>query len=441
MQSNGGSISSATAKREAARTLLSGPAAGVVGAAFVAEASGFKRAITIDIGGTSTDVALVDGGIAEATNGQIGGYPLKLPMIDIHTIGAGGGSIAWFDSGGALRVGPTSAGAYPGPAAYNRGGTDATVTDANIILRRLHPEAFLSGSVVLNVEQARKAMAVVAHRLGATLEEAALGIVRIANANMEAALRVISVERGFDPRTFLLVAFGGAGPLHACDLAQALQIPRVLIPTTPGVLSALGMLAADVIKDYVRTVMVVSADAQETIQTILAALEVQGRAELAQEGFAPEKMVIERFLDLRYGGQSYELVVPFQGEVSQAIAQFHRMHELRFGYSDPAEPVHIVNVRLKARGVLSPPTLEVRARQGAILPPPKAVRSVIFMQKNDAVPYETPIYARETLPVEVQCMGPAIITQYDTTTVIAPGWQAWIDAVGNLIVERAASGA
>src|SRR5205823_2194886 len=283
MQSNGGSISSATARQEAARTLLSGPAAGVVGAAFVAEASGFKRAITIDIGGTSTDVALIDGAIAEATEGKIAGYPTRLPMIDIHTVGAGGGSIAWFDVGGALRVGPRSAGADPGPAAYGHGGTEPTVTDANVVLGRLLPEAFLGGAMSLDVEQAHKAVSNIAERLGVSLEEAALGIIRIVNANMEAAIRVISVERGYDPRHFLLVAFGGAGPLHACELAAALQIPRVPIPTVPGVLSALVMLAAEVIKDYVRTVMVLSEDAQTKVSGVFSELEEQGRADLRSE--------------------------------------------------------------------------------------------------------------------------------------------------------------
>ncbi len=266
MQSNGGSILSSTARREAARTLLSGPAAGVVGAAFVAKMSGFTQTITLDIGGTSTDVALVNGSISETTDGAIGGYPTKLPMIDIHTVGAGGGSIAYFDTGGALRVGPVSAGANPGPAAYGRGGTEATVTDANLVLGRLLPEAFLGGTMSLDSRRAHEVVAHIAEHWVHTVEEAALGIIRVVNANMEAAIRLISVERGCDPRQFTLVAFGGAGPLHACELAAALGIPRVLIPTTPGVLSALGMLTADTLKDYVRTVMVAAEEAQALVE-------------------------------------------------------------------------------------------------------------------------------------------------------------------------------
>ncbi|MBV9231961.1 MAG: hydantoinase/oxoprolinase family protein, partial [Chloroflexi bacterium] len=333
MQSNGGSISGVTARREAARTLLSGPAAGVVGAAFVAEASGIAQAITIDIGGTSTDVALISGKITETTDGKIGGYPIKLPMIDIHTVGAGGGSIAWFDLGGALRVGPVSAGANPGPAAYGQGGSEATVTDANVVLGRLIPEAFLGGTMSLDTERARAAINSIAERLDSTPEEAALGIIRIVNANMEAAIRVISVERGSDPRNFALVAFGGAGPLHACELAAALRIPRVLVPTVPGVLSALGMLVADTLKDYVRTVMIPAEKAQEAVTSVLAELENQGRSDLLNEGIPAERIVLERYLDLRYVGQSYELIVPFPQDVAQAVNSFHVAHEQRFGYN------------------------------------------------------------------------------------------------------------
>jgi len=432
MQSNGGSISNATARREAARTLLSGPAAGVVGAAFVAEASGFKRAITLDIGGTSTDVALFDGAIVETTDGKIGGYPIKLPMIDINTVGAGGGSIAWFDLGGALRVGPGSAGAVPGPAAYGRGGTEPTVTDANVVLGRLIPEAFLGGSMSLDAAQAHTAVAAIAERLGASPEQAALGIIRIVNANMEAAIRVISVERGFDPRNFILVAFGGAGPLHACELAAALQIPKVLIPATPGVLSALGMLVADIIKDYVRTIMIPAEEAQDRVEMVFAELEQQGQADLAREGFAPEQVTLERFLDLRYVGQSYEIVVPFDAEVTEAVANFHAAHERRFGYNNPRERVQVVNVRVKAHSSPARPVLEkIDAGTHKTLTP-KAFRLVIF-NPADATPQDTAVYAREELMPGLSFAGPAIVTQYDTTTVLPPGWLAEIDAYGNII--------
>jgi N-methylhydantoinase A len=436
MQSNGGSILSTTARREAARTLLSGPAAGVVGAAFVAHASGFTRAITIDIGGTSTDVALVGERITETTDGSIGGYPTRLPMIDIHTVGAGGGSIAWFDVGGALRVGPISAGAAPGPAAYGRGGTEATVTDANVVLGRLIPEAFLGGTMQLYPEQARTAVMRIAERMHTTAEEAALGTIRIINANMEAAIRVISVERGVDPREYTLVAFGGAGPLHACELAAALRIPRVLIPTTPGVLSALGMLVADTIKDYVRTVMLPSESAEHTVAAVLAELAKQGYRDLLNEGIAAEQIVIERFLDMRYVGQSYELVIPFHGKIQQAVADFHVAHEQRFGYSDPGEAVQVVNVRLKARGVTHRPVLPAQEIHKRVTARPLMHRNVIFASPHGPRAYEVPVYERSTFVPGITLDGPAIITQYDTTTVLPPDWHTAVDTVGNLIIEH-----
>lgn len=435
MQSNGGSILSATARREAARTLLSGPAAGVVGAAFVAKASGFTQSITFDIGGTSTDVALIDTQIAETTDGSIGGYPTKLPMIDIHTVGAGGGSIAWFDMGGALRVGPTSAGASPGPAAYGQGGTKATVTDANVVLGRLIPEAFLGGTMQLHKEKAYHAIMPIAERLGRTVEEAALGIVRIVNANMEAAIRVISVERGSDPRQLTLVAFGGAGPLHACELASTLRIPRVLIPTTPGVLSALGMLVADTIKDYVRTIMTTAEQAKELVASVFAELEQRGRNELAQEDIPDAKIVLERYLDLRYSGQSYELVIPFEHDITRAVERFHSTHEQRFGYNDPNEQVHVVNVRLKARGLTTQPVLETQEEIHGAKATPYNTQHTVFATANGYNTLDTPVYDRAALIPGVEIAGPAIITQYDTTTVLPPGWYAHIDEVKNIIAE------
>jgi N-methylhydantoinase A len=436
MQSNGGSISGETARREAARTLLSGPAAGVVGAQFVARASALESIITLDIGGTSTDVALVDGSVSETTSGRVGGYPSKLPMIDIHTIGAGGGSIAWFDLGGALRVGPASAGAQPGPACYGRGGTEATVTDAHVVLGRLIPDSFLGGTMHLSAENARSAVSKIAERLGTPLEEAALGIIRVANANMEAAIRVISVERGCDPRRFTLVAFGGAGPLHACELASALRIPRVLIPTTPGVLSALGMLIADTRKDYVRTVMTAPEGAQDVLSSTLAVLEEQGRHDLAREGFPAERMVIDRYLDLRYIGQSYELTIPFTGSLKQAGDDFHREHERRFGYCDPHERIQVVNVRLKARGIVDYPVLERRKAEPFKIGAPERVQQVISGGPHGLLRQQVPVYARASLQPGGMLHGPAIIMQYDTTTIIPSGWHLRVDAVSNLIIEN-----
>ena len=357
-------------------------------------------------------------------------------MIDIHTVGAGGGSIAWFDTGGALRVGPISAGANPGPAAYGYGGTRATVTDANVVLGRLIPEAFLGGTMSLDATRARTAVSAIAEQLDTTPEEAALGIVRVVNANMEAAIRVISVERGRDPREFTLVAFGGAGPLHACELAAALRIPRVLIPTTPGVLSALGMLVADTLKDYVRTIMVLAENAQEAAISALDELEQQGRHDLLREGIEAERIVIEKYLDLRYVGQSYELVVPFEGSIAKAVESFHAAHEQRFGYNDPAERVQVVNVRLKSRGLAQHPDLERKERVSGAAARPAFVRSAIFAGSSGPIVCEVPVYERASLVLGATLRGPAIVSQYDTTTVIPPGWEAQVDSVSNLIVEQ-----
>jgi N-methylhydantoinase A len=304
------------------------------------------------------------------------------------------------------------------------------------VLGRLIPDAFLGGTMQLDVERASEAVSRIAQSLGTSLEEAALGIIRIANANMEAAIRVISVERGGDPRLFTLVAFGGAGPLHACELAAALRIPRVLIPATPGVLSALGMLVADTLKDYVRTVMTLAEDARDVVSSAFTALEEQGRHDLVQEGIAAEQIVIERFLDLRYKGQSYELTIPFVDDITQAVNDFHSTHERRFGYSDPRERVQVVNVRLKARGLTASPVLERLETTDAAVEP-VMTREVVFGNAHGVVKHMVPIYERTSLRSGATLAGPAIVTQYDTTTVLPPEWHGRVDAVGNLIIELA----
>lgn len=436
MQSNGGAISAATARSEAARTLLSGPAAGVVGAMFAAGASGITDCIALDMGGTSTDVSLIHGAITETTEGMVGGHPSRIPMIDIHTVGAGGGSIGWFDAGGALRVGPRSAGADPGPAAYGRGGTEPTVTDANLVLGRLSAGALLGGDVTMDVAGAIAAIEPIAERLESTVEEAALGIISIANANMEAAVRVISVEKGHDPRDFTLVPFGGAGPLHACELAESLRIPKVLFPATPGVLSALGMLAADIVKDYVRTILATGGVTEAEVQDALDELETQGRQEILAEGIAEAAIGIEPFVDLRYTGQSYELRVPFTGDLAATIEAFHDMHKTRFGYSDPGEPVQIVNVRVKARGIVEPPLMQVHEVEDLPLPDPAEIRPVTFAASSGAIDVETPVYQRDRLHPGATVPGPAIISQYDTTIVLPPGWSGNVDPIGNLLATQ-----
>jgi N-methylhydantoinase A len=436
MQSNGGTISAETAAREAARTLLSGPAAGVVGAAGIARMAGFPRAISFDMGGTSTDVSLIDGQPTPTAEGRIGPYPMRLPMLDIHTVGAGGGSIAWFDTGGALRVGPRSAGADPGPAAYGRGGSEPTVSDANVVLGRLLADVFLGGTMRLDVDRARAALTPIAERLNVSLEAAALGITQIANANMEGAIRVISVERGYDPRDFTLVAFGGAGPLHACELADRLRIPRVLVPTAPGVLSALGMLMADILKDYVQTVMRPIEDAADALDTAFTALEARARTELAAEGVPPEGQTLVRLLDLRYRGQSYELAVPYTGDLASTAAAFHAAHERRYGYADPNEPVQVVNARLQAIGQAPHPVFTAQAVPEPWEPTPQDHRPVGFAGAGGLEILKAAIYDRATLTPGARLRGPAIVTQYDTTTVLPPRWLAHIDGYGNLIAER-----
>jgi N-methylhydantoinase A len=440
MQSNGGSISAAVARSEAARTLLSGPAAGAVGAAYVAEASGFRQTISFDMGGTSSDVALIDGDLTETTDGRVGGHPSRLPMIDIHTVGAGGGSIAWFDAGGALKVGPYSAGASPGPAAYGQGGTEATVTDANVVLGRLSAEDFLGGGMALDVEAARGVVGKVADRLGSSLEDAALGIARVTNANMEAAIRVISVEKGYDPRGFTLVAFGGAGPLHACELANAMRIPRVLVPPTPGVLSAFGMLAADLRKDYVQTIMLSPDDDTATLKPTFEEMTRQGHAEILAEGVNEGRIEIESYLDMRYLGQSYELTVHYSGSLNDAILEFHAAHQVRFGYSDPDEPVQIVNARVKAFGRAEQPEIPLTPYEQESPVTPDRTREVVFAGNDGAVTHRTGIYDRGKLPAGARVNGPAIVTQYDTTTVLPPGWSALVDQAGNLVAEPVEGG-
>ena len=374
MQSNGGILSAGAAAREPVRTILSGPAGGVLGAQYVAEVAGFDRIITFDMGGTSTDVALMDSATGETlaitSESVVSGMPVAVPMLDIHTVGAGGGSIARFDRAGALRVGPESAGAEPGPICYGRG-EKATVTDANLILGRIPESGLLGGEFKLDLPRARSYM----NRQRGPMPSAeafAQGIVDVANAVMEKAIRVISVERGHDPRDYTLVAFGGAGALHACELAAALEIPRVLVPCFPGALSALGILRADVTKDLSRTVRLEvqsAGKAKPELRQAFATLEKEGRKQMRAEGFSGGSTQIHRSLDMRYSGQSYELNVPFTGDF---ISAFHRAHEKRYGYFDRARACEVVNIRARFTGRTPKPTLP-KLRPGG----PSAARAIV----------------------------------------------------------------
>ena len=429
MQSSGGIVAARLAAREPVRTVLSGPAGGVVGACRMARWAGFERIIGFDMGGTSTDVFLADmsAGAAERTRESIiAGVPIGVPMLDIHTAGAGGGSIARFDAGGMLRVGPESAGADPGPVCIGRG-TRPTVTDANFMLGRLDAESFLGGGVSLNRPRTKRIMH---KRKGALnkVHEFAAGILRVVETQMEKAIRVISVERGYDPREFTLVAFGGGGPLHACALARALRIPRVLVPAMPGALSAVGILLADAVRDYSRTVML-PGDAISSLAENFAELEQQGAAEFAAEGL---EGVPQRSLDVRYRRQGYELNVDFDPQAPQrSIEAFHRLHLQRYGFCDAGRPIEIVNLRLRmtaAAEPYEPPRRELVAGDGSAAC--YAERAVWFDGKFQ----RTRIYRREQLVPGDVLAGPAMITEYTTATLLPPGSSADIDAVGNIVI-------
>ena len=432
MQSNGGIISSTTAAREPVRTILSGPAGGILGAQYLAELAGFSRVITFDMGGTSTDVALLDGDLRTTTESEIAGLPVSVPILDIHTVGAGGGSLARFDSGGALRVGPESAGADPGPVCYGRG-TRPTVTDAHLALGRIAANGLLGGEFQLDESRAREWLGCARGPMK-TVEQFAQGILDVVETNMEKAIRVISVERGHDPRDYTLVAFGGAGGLHACALAAALEIPRALIPMFPGGLSALGILRADVVKDFSRTILF-PVDSPPAANRVLRrefrAIDERAMGDLRREGFSRPQMRIEHLLDMRYIGQAYELTVPATGNF---CAAFHRAHAKRYGYSDPSRPVEIVNVRARAIGVTPKPVLP-KIQRGASdsLPAVIGRRSVYFGGRKLAAS----IYDRARLRAGNRLRGPAVITEYSATTVLLPDWAARADACGNLLLERA----
>ncbi|MFB3916541.1 MAG: hydantoinase/oxoprolinase family protein [Terriglobales bacterium] len=432
MQSSGGITSLASAGREPVRTVLSGPAGGTVGAAAAARRSGFDRIISFDMGGTSTDVALVDRELRASTEGEIAGLPVRVPMLAIHTVGAGGGSIARFDAAGAVRVGPGSAGAEPGPICYGRG-EQPTVTDANLLLGRLPASHFLAGELSLDLERTRR---VVRHWLEPqksrlSVEAFAAGVVRVVNANMERAIRVVSIERGYDPRDFTLVAFGGAGGMHACELAAALRIPRVIVPELPGVLSAYGILVGDIVRDYSRTVLVRVRGriAESNLEAEFARLRRAAESEFRKEGWSGT-VSYQRTADLRYRGQGYELNVPFTRKLLDA---FHAEHQRRYGYSYPEGEIEIVTLRLRARISTKPAVQRAGTRTQSRRLQAKPVRQskVVFGGKR----VSTNIYERAELRQGRRYSGPAVITEYTATTVVPPGMRFYLDQVGAVIIE------
>jgi N-methylhydantoinase A len=448
MCSNGGVATAATVARSPVLTLLSGPAAGILGGAWSGALSGRsqggQRLITFDVGGTSADIGIVvDGRFAEATarDTWIGGYPLLAPMIDIHTIGAGGGSIAHVDSGGAFRVGPHSAGADPGPAAYGNGGTEPTVTDANLVLGRLDPDNFLGGAMRLDPDAARRAVEGLARRLGLGLEEAAEGILTIVNANMANAISSRTVQKGLDPRGFALVAFGGAGPLHGAEVARLLGIPEIIVPAYPGITSAVGLLTTDLKYDAVRTEFQ-AGDAidLDRLNRDLAAMQGELAGQLAADGVAAIDAAFERSGDLRYVGQGYELRVPFPNgpldpaALGQVLHRFGELHRVEYGHVFEASPIEIVNIRVSGIGRM-PKIAPSRPRSGGSLAEAlvKTARCA-FRRDGRLDPMVTPFYQRGLLPLAQKIAGPAIVLQTDSTTVVPPDATLTADESGNLIL-------
>jgi N-methylhydantoinase A len=435
MQSNGGILSAGAAAREPVRTILSGPAGGVLGAQYVAELAGFERVITFDMGGTSTDVALLharkQNALATTSETIVSGLPVAVPMLDIHTVGAGGGSLARFDHAGALRVGPESAGADPGPICYGRG-EKPTVTDANLVLGRIPEGGLLGGAFELDLVRTRHLMERARGPMR-SVEQFAQGILHVANSVMEKAIRVISVERGYDPRDYTLVAFGGAGALHACDLAASLEIPRVLVPCFPGALSALGILRADVAKELSRTIRLEVRSASQLhgrLRQEFAALGQDGRAQMRAEGFTSGSIRVQRTLDVRYAGQSYELTVPLAGDY---VAAFHRAHKYRYGYSDRTRSCEVVNIRARFTGSVPKPGLPKLKRGGVSATAAVVARAGVLFSGRKC---STTVYDRARLQAGNRLIGPAIVTEYSATTVIPPLWTGRVDTCGNLILER-----
>jgi N-methylhydantoinase A len=434
LQSNGGVATVSQVRERPVYTMASGPSAGVTGAAYLAGRAGHVRIITFDMGGTSTDVSVVEQGTPmTATEKAYHGYPVKAAMVDVDSIGAGGGSLAWIDRGGFLRVGPQSAGADPGPAGYARGGESPTVTDANLVLGRLDPDYFLGGAMRLDRDRAMQATERdLARPLGLSVTDAALGVVKIVDASMAAAIRLATVERGRDPRQFTLVAFGGAGPMHAAAVARLLGIPRVLVPPSPGVLSALGLLVADVRTELSRTAL---RRTDRTTPTELAAIfaDLESRAsDWARRGGLPgEQIILSRSIEMRYARQNHELAVEVGPRLTPAdlARRFHRAHRRAFGYASPEEPTELVTFRLAVTLPVARPAIAASPEPGD---PRRGSRPVYFESTKGFV--EAPVLERVRLAPGFLLAGPAVIEQMDCTTVIEPGQTVSVDGHGNLVI-------
>jgi N-methylhydantoinase A len=441
MQSNGGIMSPETAKRMPVAMMESGPVGGIIAAAEIARGLGIRDVVAFDMGGTTAKCSLVQNNQPDIAQGYyIGGYasghPVTLPVVDIVEVGAGGGSLAWIDEVGALKVGPRSAGGHPGPICYGQGGTEPSVTDANVVLGRISSSRFLGGEMPLDVDAARRGIeGKVAKPLDMTIEEAALGIIRIAVAEMSLAVRAVSVERGFDPRDFALVAFGGAGPVHAGMIARELHIPRVIVPRVPGHFSALGMLLADLRHDYVRTYYKPLLDTDwAEIERIFGGMIEEGRALLAHEGVGENAMTFNRFLDIRYVGQEFSIPTPVEAlEPERIRAAFDDIHDRRYGHAAANEPVEVVNVRLTALGRRERPSFPALSASGqdALI----ARRDVVF--DDPERPLSCPIYDRDLLAPGQEVAGPAVVWEYASTTLLFPGDRLTMAPTGEMIIEIA----
>ena len=441
MKSNGGVFGPEQAAKQSIDLALSGPAAGVIGACDIARNSAALDAITIDIGGTSADMSLIRNGQSTMTNeGEIGPFPINLPTVDIHTIGAGGGSIAMVSPEGILTVGPASAGAHPGPACYGQGGKLPTVTDANLVLGRIPPH-LLGGEVLLEVGLAERAISdAVAEPLGLSVIEAAAGVIEIVNNNMVGALKVVSVEKGYDPTEFVLIAFGGAGPMHGSALSRQLGTRGVLIPRFPGVLCAAGLLASDLQYDFVRTCLQ-RPPTYDLVQmrSVLAELSMNAEQRLTLEKVGKGDRSITSFADIRYAKQGYELTIPLPDQplneeaIDKLVDEFHELHEQLYTFCDRSAKVEIVNIRVKAVGRVDKAKLDQLESTDAEHASPYTTRSVFF---QDVGFIDTPVYRREQLSAEQRIIGPGIVDQLDTTTVIFPDEQGTIDRYGSIYIEQ-----
>ena len=441
MKSNGGTAPFAVGEAQPIHIVESGPVGGVIGAAAVGAATGLTNLITLDIGGTTAKCSLIDDGAVKITtdyrierNARNAGYPIKIPVVDIVEIGAGGGSIAWIDAGGALKVGPRSAGAVPGPASYGQGGSEPTVTDANLIAGRINPNYFLGGEIEVSADLARQAMQSIADGLGISVEEAALGVIRIANANMINALKLVSVRRGYDPRDFTLIAFGGGGAMHAAALAKELHVGRVLIPQAPGHFSAWGMLMTDPMQDFIQTTLLASIDANAgRVEEIFAGMTAGARRFIAEAGYPAGAIQVERSLDMRYLGQEHTVRVPLSGELdglTRANDQFHQLHERAYTFRlDSA--IEIVNFHVVATVPTRKPELTAFGASGGD-GRPKGRRVVDYDEDGHL---ESDIYERSRLRPGEPIPGPAIIEEPAATTVVYPGMSARMDEIGNILIE------